>query len=104
MNIVFAFALRGAGDTRFVTIVSLFLAWPVMVEPTWAAWYFDWGLYCAWGFASAYVIALGFVFVARFQTGKWKSLRVIERTPAADQPTGESQLGVPAVGEATALG
>ncbi|HEV3083523.1 MAG TPA: MATE family efflux transporter [Gemmataceae bacterium] len=80
MNIVFSFALRGAGDTRFVTIVSLFLAWPIMVLPTWAAWKFGWGLYWAWGFASAYVIALGITFLLRFQAGKWKSMRVIERT------------------------
>ena len=80
MNIVFSFALRGAGDTRFVTIVSLFLSWPIMVLPTWAAWKYGWGLYWAWGFASAYVIALGITFLLRFQAGKWKSMRVIERT------------------------
>jgi MATE family multidrug resistance protein len=84
MNIVFAFALRGAGDTRFVTILSLFLAWPVMVLPTWAAWNYGWGLYWAWGFASAYVIALGFVFLLRFQAGKWKTMRVIESKPAGE--------------------
>jgi MATE family multidrug resistance protein len=85
MNIVFAFALRGAGDTRFVTILSLFLAWPLMVLPTWAAWRFGWGLYWAWGFASAYVIALGFAFLFRFQAGKWKGMRVIESRPAGAQ-------------------
>ena len=66
MNIVFSFALRGAGDTRFVTIISLFLSWPIMVLPTWAAWHFGWGLYWAWGFASAYVIALGFTFLFQY--------------------------------------
>jgi MATE family multidrug resistance protein len=81
MNIVFSFALRGAGDTRFVTIISLFLSWPIMVLPTWAALHFGWGLYWAWGFASAYVIALGFTFLFRFQAGKWKTMRVIERIP-----------------------
>jgi len=84
MNIVFSFALRGAGDTRFVTIVSLFLAWPIMVLPTWAAWRFGWGLYWAWGFASAYVIALGITFLLRFLAGKWKAMRVIERRPTID--------------------
>jgi MATE family multidrug resistance protein len=84
MNIVFSFALRGAGDTRFVTIISLFLAWPIMVLPTWAAWKFGWGLYWAWGFASAYVIALGFTFLLRFQAGKWKTMRVIERSGASE--------------------
>jgi MATE family multidrug resistance protein len=94
MNIVFAFALRGAGDTRFVTILSLFLAWPVMVLPTGAAWYFGWGLYWAWGFASAYVIALGFAFLFRFQAGKWKSMRVIESKPAVDAEVSLAALAV----------
>lgn len=78
MNIVFSFALRGAGDTRFVTAVTLALAWPLMVIPTWACWYYGWGLYWAWGFASAYIIALGCAFLLRFRAGKWKSMRVIE--------------------------
>lgn len=87
LNIVFSFALRGAGDTRFVTLMSLTMAWPIMVIPTWAAWYYGWGLYWAWGFASAYVIALGFTFLFRFRAGKWKSMRVIERKP---EPSSQS--------------
>jgi MATE family multidrug resistance protein len=81
MNIVFSFALRGAGDTRFVTMVALAMAWPLMVLPTWAAWYFGWGLYWAWTFASCYIIAIGFVYLYRFRVGKWRSMRVIEEAP-----------------------
>jgi MATE family multidrug resistance protein len=86
MNLVFSFALRGAGDTRFVTVVALALAWPLMVVPTWTAWNFHWGLYWAWAFASMYVIALGLTFLLRFRAGKWKSMRVIEQAPAALAP------------------
>src|SRR5205807_7811672 len=78
MSLIFSFALRGAGDTRFVTIVALGLAWPLMVLPTWAAWRFGWGLAWSWGFASAYVILLAFTFLGRFRQGKWKTMRVIE--------------------------
>ena len=81
MNLVFSYALRGAGDTRFVTILSLALSWPLMVVPAWAAWHYHWGLYWAWTFASAYVIALGLTFLLRFRAGKWKSMRVIEQPP-----------------------
>jgi multidrug resistance protein, MATE family len=78
MNLVFAFALKGAGDTRFVTILSVGLAWPLMVLPTWAAREYGWGLTWAWTFASAYVIALGLALLARFRGGKWQTMRVIE--------------------------
>jgi MATE family multidrug resistance protein len=89
MNIVFSFALRGAGDTRFVTLVALSLAWPCMVLPTWAAWYYDWegSLYWAWGFASLYISAEGVVFLGRFCAGKWKSMRVIEPVRVEETPT-----------------
>jgi MATE family multidrug resistance protein len=89
MNIIFSFALRGAGDTRFVTVISLFLSWPIMVVPTWIALHYSLGLYWAWGFASAYVIALGFVFLFRFLAGKWKTMRVIESSTAGDERSGE---------------
>jgi MATE family multidrug resistance protein len=88
MNITFSFALRGAGDTRFVTVVALGLAWPCMVLPTWAAWYYHWEspLYWAWGFISFYIIGEGIVFLGRFRAGKWKSMRVIEAPPEAPLP------------------
>jgi MATE family multidrug resistance protein len=89
MSLVFSFGLRGAGDTRFVTIVMLALAWPLMVLPTLAlaVWYPSSArsLYWAWAFASAYIIALGITYLLRFRTGKWKSMRVIEQVPPPDE-------------------
>jgi MATE family multidrug resistance protein len=81
MTAVFSFALKGAGDTRFVSVAAVVLSWPLMVVPTWAAWYYGWGLWWAWTFASSYVIALGVTFLVRFWTGRWRSMRVIETTP-----------------------
>jgi MATE family multidrug resistance protein len=78
LNLTLSFALRGAGDTRFVTLVSLTLSWPIMVLPTALAWYHGWGLYWAWTFASAYIVLQAIVFLIRFRQGKWKSMRVIE--------------------------
>jgi MATE family multidrug resistance protein len=83
MNAVFSFALRGAGDTHFVSAVSLGISWPIMVVPTWLAWYYGWGIYWAWSFASAYVISVALVFLLRFRQGKWKSMRVIEPSSCA---------------------
>jgi MATE family multidrug resistance protein len=93
INLVFAFALRGAGDTRFVTLAALGLAWPLMVLPTAAALQFGWGLYWAWAFVSSYVIALAVVFLLRFRVGRWKTMRVIEPAAApalAGAPAGEA--------------
>lgn len=84
VNLTFSFALRGAGDTRFVTAVALGLSFPVMVLPTWLSVQYGWGLNWAWGFASAYVILLATTFVLRFRHGAWKSMRVIEHAPAGE--------------------
>jgi MATE family multidrug resistance protein len=78
MNLVLSSALRGAGDTRFVTAAMVVLSWPVMVLPTWAAWAHGWGLYWAWTFASAYIIVLAVTFLLRFRGGRWREMRVIE--------------------------
>jgi MATE family multidrug resistance protein len=77
-NLVLSFALRGAGDTAFVTGVALAVPWPVLVLPTWVALRQGWGLYWAWGFASAYIMLLAAIFLARFRQGKWRGMRVIE--------------------------
>ncbi len=83
MNLVFAFGLRGAGDTRFVMLLAMVVSWPLLVAPAWASWYFGWGLYWAWGFASAYVFVMSCLLLARFRQGKWREMRVIERRPGA---------------------
>ena len=97
--------MRGAGDTRFPAWVAFFLAWPLMVLPSYAifwlvtadtaglspgaaalrTWLVDSagnGLYASWAFASLYIAALAGVFLLRFRHGKWKSMRVIEHVPA----------------------
>ncbi len=79
LNLVFSFGLRGAGDTRFVTGAAALLSWPLMVLPSAAAWYFGWGLYWAWGFASVYIILLALTLLVRFRWGRWRQMRVIER-------------------------
>ncbi|MFC1891379.1 MATE family efflux transporter [Thermodesulfobacteriota bacterium] len=79
MNIIFASAIKGAGDTRFVMFMMVLISGLIMVIPTYiAVVVLGYGLMTCWVFASAYVIILGFVFYFRFLNGKWKSMRVIE--------------------------
>jgi MATE family multidrug resistance protein len=77
MNFVFTFALKGAGDTRFVSAVVLFLPWPLMVLPTWLMRDWDGAVYWAWGAASFYGVTQAFIFLKRFRGGKWKKMSVI---------------------------
>jgi MATE family multidrug resistance protein len=77
-NVTFAFALRGAGDTRFVTLATFSLAWPLMVLPTYLVVRSGGSVYWAWWFATAHIFAMAACFCLRFRTGKWKSMRVIE--------------------------
>jgi MATE family multidrug resistance protein len=78
LTYVLSSALRGAGDTRFVTAAALGLSWPVMVLPSWLSAHFGWGLYWPWTFASLYVVLLSLTVLARFRQGRWQSVRVIE--------------------------
>lgn len=83
MNIIFASAIKGAGDTRFVMYIIVLMSGCVLVVPTWyLVMVMDLGIMAAWFMATVYVILLGFVFYLRFLQGKWKVMRVIEEIPA----------------------
>jgi MATE family multidrug resistance protein len=98
MNLAFSFALRGAGDTLFVTLITFTLAWPLMVAPTYAvvayraelqAQFPTMGdpIYWAWAFATLHIIVMSVCFLLRFRTGKWKTMRVIEAAAQQANPT-----------------
>jgi MATE family multidrug resistance protein len=78
VNVAFSFALRGAGDTRFVSLLTFALAWPIMVVPTFLVVRSGGNIYWAWGFATAYILTMAVCFSLRFRSGRWKSMRVIE--------------------------
>jgi MATE family multidrug resistance protein len=85
VNLTFSFALRGAGDTRFVTLLTFVLAWPIMVVPTFVVVRSGGSIYAAWVFATAHIFAMSVCFFLRFRTGKWKRMRVIEAAPTSDE-------------------
>lgn len=78
INVTFSFALRGAGDTRFVTLATFFLAWPILVIPIFLVVRAGGSVYWTWWFATAHIFAMAGCFYLRFRTGKWKAMRVIE--------------------------
>jgi MATE family multidrug resistance protein len=101
VNLIFSFALRGAGDTRFVTWVAVGLSASVLVLPTWVVMQLGYGLFAAWACASAYIISLAVVFLLRFRHGAWRSMRVIEMTVRPDALAPAPQL--PEVLDETAI-
>lgn len=85
LAVIFGSAIRGAGDTRFVLLTTLFCGVFVMVIPTYLVTQkYGLGLDGAWWVATTFVLLMGSTLFARFQTGKWKRMRVIEGTRKAD--------------------
>lgn len=84
VNIILAYALRGAGDTRFVVLVAIGLSWPLMVIPTWAAAEYGWGIEAAWAAATVYIAVATGVYVLRHLGGKWRTMKVIETPVVVD--------------------
>jgi MATE family multidrug resistance protein len=72
-----SFALKGAGDTRFVSAVALIVPWPLMVLPTSLLRPSEQGVVWAWGFAAIYAITITGILFWRFKQGRWKSMSVI---------------------------
>ena len=93
MNIIFCSAIKGAGDTRYVMMVTVGLSVGILIVPVYlSVVVFELGLMVAWVFATAYVTLLGVTFYLRFLGGKWKIMRVIERRVPVAKP-GPSRLG-----------
>jgi MATE family multidrug resistance protein len=72
-----SFALKGAGDTKFVSIVALLLPWPAMVMPAYLVRDMNNAVVIAWWFAAFYSLSVVSILFWRFRGGKWKSMSVI---------------------------
>ena len=76
--LVYASALRAAGDTLFVTMILLALSGPVMVMPAYLTYRNGWPISVAWGGAAAYIFGTMLLIALRFYSGRWRSMHVIE--------------------------
>lgn len=72
-------ALRGAGDTHFLGVVTVLLSWSVMVGGGLAivTCLPQWGSVGPWVAAASYIAILAVVSMARFLTGGWRRLSVV---------------------------
>jgi len=79
MNVIFAAALRGAGDTFYTLALTVVLSWAAMLAPAYLVCVVGGGgVYAGWMTASAYIVLLGILMMRRFRAGRWRALRVIE--------------------------
>ncbi len=79
LSILYSSAIKGAGDTHFVMIVTTILSIFVLIIPTYIAVdIFGAGLYLPWTFCALFIVAMGLTFSVRFFGGKWKLMSVIE--------------------------
>ncbi len=77
MNLIFAFAVKGAGDTLFVSFVSLG-AGLVLAGGAWLGihrWGF--GLQQCWTLLTLWIASLGCIYMARFRAGAWRNMQVL---------------------------
>jgi len=78
MSVVFASAIKGAGDTRFVLCTAALMA-PLPVLACWFGMrYLDWNLLACWSAITVWISAVGCVYLGRFVQGRWRHMRVIE--------------------------
>ncbi len=79
--IVFSSAIKGAGDTKYVMWVAIFLSTIIIIFPS--------IMFCviwvqpaevSWSFLSGYILIISIVIYRRYRSGKWKQMRVIEST------------------------
>ncbi len=89
---VFVSALKGAGDTRYVLIVSLSMTL-LLAGLSWlAVEVFSSGIYGCWCLITGWIWVMGVLYWRRFQSGKWREMRVIERRGEVSLPPPAAEL------------
>ncbi len=100
-QIIFVSALKGAGDTTYIMLVSLVMATALAVTSYLAVEVFHLGVYECWVLIVIWLIALAAVYLLRFMGGKWRHMRVIEQVHHTQGATCTEET---AIGEPTASG
>ncbi|MEQ9407682.1 MAG: MATE family efflux transporter [Fuerstiella sp.] len=78
LAVVFASALRGAGDTFFPMLITTCSGWLVMTVPAWLISQMDGAtVQMLWVTCTAHIGLLGVAMFLRFLSGKWKSIHLV---------------------------
>lgn len=76
-----SFALKGAGDTRFVSLMALTVPWPLFVLPAYLMKDLPNAVFLSWGSVAVYAFIITGILLLRFRGGKWKKMSVIHPAP-----------------------
>jgi MATE family multidrug resistance protein len=85
-GIVYTGALRGAGDTVWPGNMTILYSWLFIIGGGWAIihWLPQWESIGPWVAASAYIIIFGVTMAVRFESGKWRSIKLLETAEERD--------------------
>jgi len=95
LNVILSGGLKGAGDTRFVMIYSVTMAWTVFVTgEVLIVLKLGGTILQAWAWLTFYIMLLALGFLVRFRRGRWKTIDLLGRevppsTPSPPRPGGE---------------
>ncbi|MCX5790834.1 MAG: MATE family efflux transporter [Elusimicrobia bacterium] len=79
LGMIFADALRGAGDTRFQMLGTSAVAWLLFVPGVWYITHRAGGeLIHAWAWGGFYVFLLAVLFTLRFRSGLWRRIDILK--------------------------
>ena len=92
-NIVLGGALKGAGDTKFVMIYSLIMAWGVLVlGQVIIVFVLKQGIIVSWAWTTFYIMIVALGYLWRFMSGRWKNIDMLGPNPTVQgaRPCGEA--------------
>ena len=78
LNVIFASALRGAGDANFIMKGTLAVFVPIVVAAFVGVFGFGRGVYWCWSLMTLYVFSAGTLFAVRFYRGAWRNASLVE--------------------------
>ena len=85
VGIIMIGALRGAGDTRWPAVVTVFYAWFVMLPASYLLGYvLGYEVVGAWVAATLYVTLYGLTMWWRFEGGRWESIDIFQGSEPPD--------------------
>lgn len=91
INVTLLGALRGAGDTRWVAIITSLCAYGFFLPLSLIlAFLAGWGTVGAWIGATSYIIGLSLILLQRFRNGEWQSIRIFSQPDETLEPAIET--------------